>query len=261
MSEGENSENSEFTSELVPATILNNGDNTTVFANASQVGNPTIKVNKSYNINTIPNTTASQYRFLQTTTPPSIIKKEGIGRGHRCPLCGYMLRYEYPGVDFIGHVARRKSLVCKLGCGDYFHIGCLIDYLEGDDKEVTIDEHGRQTEKSVKRKDKINDNNVILCPAMNCRMLSFTKELKDDIIDFIGEEQDIRTPLTKWRKFEGPEFTDFLLPADGCFGISDCTIAGSKRKTKKVKKSKRTRKKTKKRKQKLNKTKRKISKK
>ena len=77
------------------------------------------------------------------------------------------------------------------------------------------------------------------------------------MLDFIGDEEDIITPLKEWKKIDRKPYTGFNPP---CFGIN-CTIAGSKRKMKKVKKSKRTKKKTKKRKQKLNKTKRKNSKK
>jgi hypothetical protein len=78
------------------------------------------------------------------------------------------------------------------------------------------------------------------------------------MLDFIGDEEDIITPLKEWKKIDRKPYTGFNPP---CFGINNCTIAGSKRKMKKVKKSKRTKKKTKKRKQKLNKTKRKNSKK
>jgi hypothetical protein len=81
--------------------------------------------------------------------------------------------------------------------------------------------------------------------------------LKNKMLDFIGEEKHRITPLNEWRKIDRKVYTGFNPP---CFDIN-CTIAGSKRKMKKVKKSKRTKKKTKKIKKKLNKTKRKNSKK
>lgn len=186
-----------------------------------------------------------------------------------CSICGHMLKEPYnDGLVSLGNVKRRKSAVLKLICGHIFHLGCLLDYFYNLETIENINNlpHGVKGTVVKKKgtlliKDKPEDSATffepILCPRPECYELSIPRILKNKMLDFIGDEEDIITPLKEWKKIDRKPYTGFNPP---CFGIN-CTIAGSKRKMKKVKKSKRTKKKTKKRKQKLNKTKRKNSKK
>jgi hypothetical protein len=191
---------------------------------------------------------------------------------------------------------RRKSIVLKLGCGDSFHLGCLLDHFRTfqtiadinnlphgvtgtveteqgtvETEQGTVEtEQGRllnnKSEDSLNNKpeDIVTDYESIICPAPGCDESSIPMKLKYKMVSFIGEEEDITTPLKEWRKIDREAYTGFNPP---CFPdcntcVPDCITSGGKRKTKnKIKKKKRTKKKTKKRKQKLNKTKRKNSKK
>ena len=200
---------------------------------------------------------STNIRHLDPGEAPRFIKKSDLHL-YDCFICKWRLVFPYRGLERkeVGVVEARKSAVLKLGCGGTFHIGCLRDYLRGKETEVTLDNHGQQTENRVRR----NLSSFILCPDKECGKLSITERLKEYIKKFIGTEEDITTPLKEWSRYEGPEYTNFILQ-NGCTG-SGCTVSGGKRKTKnKIKKKKRTKKKTKKRKQKLNKTKRKNSKK
>lgn len=204
-----------------------------------------------------PDAHGTNIRHLEPGEAPRFIKKSDLHL-YDCFICKWRLVFPYRGLEKkdVGVVEARMSAVLKLGCGGTFHIGCLRDYLRGKETEVTLDNHGQQTENRVRR----NLSSFILCPDKECGKLSITERLKEYIKEFIGTEEDITTPLKKWSRFEGPEYTNFILQ-NGCTG-SGCTVSGGKRKTKnKIKKKKRTKKKTKKRKQKLNKTKRKNSKK
>ena len=184
-----------------------------------------------------------------------------------CSICGHMLKEPYnDGLLSLGNVKRRKSAVLKLIFGHIFHLGCLLDYFYNLETIENINNlpHGVKGTVVKKKgtlliKDKPEDSatffDSILCPTSECYELSIPRILKNKMLDFIGDEEDKITPLKEWEKIDRPPYTH-----PPCFGIN-CTIAGSKRKMKKVKKSKRTKKKTKKIKKKLNKTKRKNSKK
>ena len=230
-----------------------------------------------------------------------VVPKKDIG-DYMCHICKNMLGEPYnvgivenvgnvENVENVGNMNRRKSIVLKLGCGDSFHLGCLLDHFltfetianinnlphgvtvtgtvekeQGTDEteQGTVEtQQGRllnnKSEDSLNNKpeDIVTDYESITCPATGCDESSIPMKLKYKMVSFIGEEEDITTPLKEWRKIDRKAYTGFNPPC-----VSNCITSGGKRKTKnKIKKKKRTRKQTKKRKQKLNKTKRKNSKK
>tara|TARA_Y100001970_G_C14216611_1_gene850051 strand:+ start:212 stop:934 length:723 start_codon:yes stop_codon:yes gene_type:complete len=180
----------------------------------------------------------------------------------QCPICKNSLAGDYVGSRGIpgGNVKRRSNAIYELGCGHRFHAGCLLDYLTKTETFVTLDTSGNQTESRVPI-DNIMMHAVssreggIACPHPTCNKICYTGNVIMTLEAFIGEENETITTAVGLIEMDSEEYTGYP-PREDC-----CTIAGRKRKTKKLKKSKRTRKQTKKRKQKLKKTKRKNSKK